>query len=430
MRVLFFTPCLLVSAIARVSNLIVDALVEQGHVVTVVRTEDEAFIKGQTYIFNAEIICWNNIEKVNYEVSNSQLLIYQVGDNYQYHRGCLEWLVNVPGVVCLHDNFIGHLFWSWAEKIGRPTAKDILIRLYGDAVAASFFNHNSSADFIEYASKRAPMTEWIAEMATALVVHSSWAFERIVKVARGPVEVIPLPYDKPVATSDDKSKNSANDKFTLLTIGHVNQNKRYESIIRAISNSNDLKQKILFRIVGSVEPSMREFLQSLADKFSVNVAILGPVDSQQLVAEIESADIMCCLRWPALESASASTIEAMLYGKAIIVTNTGFYSELPSECVLKVDPENELDHLQSALESLISSSRLREDLGLLAQKFAFETFRADTYAVKILTLPARINRTNLICVVANGFANQLKRWGARKSSLMIGNVVAPLDIFY
>lgn len=430
MKVLFFTPTLLVSAIGRVSNLVVTQLIQQGHEVVVVRTEDIPFFESPTYLFPCEMLLWNNTEIINQLSQKFELVVYQIGDNYQYHRGCMEWLPSLPGLVSMHDNFLGHLFWSWSERIGRPQSLELLSNLYGTDIALQFFNHADSTSFIEYANEFAPMTEWIASMATSVIVHSSWAMNRITRACLGPVEVLPLPYDAPFLDTVKKIIPSKNSKqIVALTIGHVNLNKRYVSVIKAIGASTVLRQRMVFRIVGSVEPAMAKELTSLAGRLNVTITITGAVDDHQLATEIHNADVMCCLRWPALEAASASTIEAMLYGKAILVTNTGFYRELPDDCVLKISPEAELADLQTALERLVASPSERKLLGDLALNYATKTFRADNYVEGIINMKQRVNRSKIVSSAAQVFSNTLKRWGASGDFAIIAPIAAPLDLF-
>lgn len=430
MKILFFTPALLTSAIGRVSKLVVAELQQQGHDVVVVRTEEPALFEKATHSFQCPIVHWNAAEQVHECAAESDLVFYQVGNHFPYHRGCLEWMETLPGLVSLHDNFLGHLYWSWSEKIGRPQALELLTALYGSEIANQFFDHSSSDSFIEYASQFAPMTEWMASMASAVIVHSSWAMDRIVRRCPGPVEVVPLPYDAPfmnvVELKEGRSKGDG--RVVVLTIGHVNRNKRYESVIKAIGSSPRLRERMTFRIVGSVEPEMAQELTSLAEGLKVDVVITGAVDDQQLASEIHNADIMSCLRWPALEAASASTIEAMLYGKPIVVTDTGFYRDLPYDCVLKISPTDELADLCAALEKLLASSAARNALGSLALDYAVQTFRADQYAERITNMKYRIARAKIVATAAQVLSGTLLRWGAEGDQTIMASIADPLDL--
>ena len=430
MRILFFTPIVLTSAIGRMSKLVVGELLLQGHVVVVVRSEDPNVFENPTHPFACQIVPWNRKKQVCQLALESELVVYQVGNHYPYHCGSLEWLPILPGLVSIHDNFLGHLFWSWSEKQDRQRVLQLLVSLYGDEVADRFFDHSDSNSFITYASEAAPMTEWIASMASSVIVHSSWAMNRITSACSGPVEVVALPYDAPyLKTTANRERPNPDDRIIALTIGHVNRNKRYVSVIEAIGSSQLLKHRLCYRIVGTIEHDMAEEMQSLAARLEVTIAITGPVTDQQLADEIHKADIMCCLRLPALESASASTIEAMLYGKPAIVINTGFYSDLPDECVLKISPQSELIDLQAALERLVVSPDDRMALGQRASEYAKNTFSSKTYANRVAAMKHRLDRCKIILDAARTFSDKLKSWGATGDRSVIDAIATPLHLF-
>lgn len=429
MKILFFTPIKVASAIGRVSKLIVEQLLLLGHEVVVIRSEDSAEFGGATHPFSCEIVNWNERKRVERLAAQSELVIYQIGNHYPYHRGCLEWLPVAPGVISLHDNFLGHLFWSWSERMGRDKANAVLSGIYGEKTAQSFFNHSSAEAFLEFASQFAPMTEWIAAMGTAVIVHSSWAMERIARSCRGPSEVVALPYDAPyLERTEPKALIEESDRLIVLTIGHVNPNKRYSSIIKAIGESALLRDRVSFRIVGPAESHTIQELTALAGQLGVQLTMTGPVGDEELATEIQNADIMCCLRWPALEAASASTIEAMLFGKAVIVTDTGFYRDLPSDSVMKVIPEREIPDLRTCLEGLVEGREIRVALGEVARNYAAKTFRADTYAAAIVQMNHRILQSHVVAGAARQVVSTLVRWGSRGDVAVGKAITGPLAL--
>lgn len=428
MKIVFFTPALVASAIGRVSCLVVSELIQQDHEVVVVRTETIELLGEVSHPFPCEIISWNNSAGVNRHAKNADLVVYQIGNHLSYHRGCLDWLQRLRGVVSLHDNFLGHLFWGWSEIIGRQQALRVISSLYGTEISNRFFDHADSASFIAYASELAPMTEWVASMASAVIVHSSWALERITKACPGPVSVVPLPYDAPCLQATPKTAYRRTKGIVALTIGHVNRNKRYAEIIRAIGSSSVLREDVSYRIVGPIEPDMDKQLRLLAMNMGVDVEIVGEVDNNRLISEICDADIMCCLRWPALESASASTIEAMLYGKPTLVTDTGFYRDLPDECVLKISPEAETEDIRRHLECLLASPEMGTTIGRSAQRYAQETFRADRYAKHLIGMTRLIDQAAMVNRAAERFSRQLAAWGGKHDAAILNKIAVPLAI--
>ena len=130
--------------------------------------------------------------------------------------------------------------------------------------------------------------------------------------------------------------------MTILTVGHANPNKRIDSVIRAIGSSEMLARAVTYRLCGRIEAGMAADLAALAKAKGVELVISGETTDDVLQEAMLDADIVCCLRWPSFESASATTIEGLLYGKAVVVTDAAFYREIPDDCVYKISPYDEV----------------------------------------------------------------------------------------
>ena len=219
MRLVIFTPANEKSAIGKCSALISGELLARGYQVTIVRTESEAILDSTMHNFGVSVLKWTDKKEVENIVRNADSLIYQIGDNYEFHQGGLTWLEKWIGTVVLHDFFLGHLFWA-RFRDNHSEAKKILCTWYSEDVANNYFNYSSSAAFIEGTRTVAPMTEWICSMASSVITHSGWESERVLKTCAGPVRLLPLGYNKP---SDITSKvkvqaSDRSDKFVVFTI--------------------------------------------------------------------------------------------------------------------------------------------------------------------------------------------------------------------
>jgi len=426
-KLLIFSPVTVSSAIGRVTGLVVQALAAQGHEVVIVRSEDTSRVEATTHALGAKIVRWDDAYRVKAVAETADAVVYQMGNNYEFHCGCLEWLPKLPGIVCLHDYFLGGLFHGWAAS-REHQAKAVLQAWYGDDVANRYFSYRDSAQFIEATFETAPLTEWVASMAHGVLTHSSWSIDRVLDSCPGPVCVVPLPYDapkpgRPQSTGDPDASAA---EFTVLTLGHINPNKRADSVIRAIAESPRLRDVTLYRLVGRIEPAVEEHLTSLADGLGVRLAISGEVSDAVLQEALGKADVVCCLRLPALEAASASAIEAMLYAKAVIVMDTGFYQELPDAYVRKVSPQREIQDLRAELDALYVDPGQRRALGLGAAEWAEQTFRADNYAERLTGFCTMVAEAAPAVRASRFYAELLARWGASKDLLPATDIVSLL----
>lgn len=426
MNIVMFTPVLRASAIGRMATLVVHALHAQGHNVTVVRAERESLLSEPAHDFGTVPINWIDNAALGPALARADLVVYQIGDNYDFHRGCMEWLERAPGIVCLHDYFLGHLFWAWAQQYP-VRAQTALCGWYGEKIAAGYFAHPNSDAFIAATCESAPMTEWLAAMALGVISHSNWGAPRLRRACPGPVYVVPLPYNAPGALAATEKTDERN--FRVLTVGHVNPNKRVASVIKAIGNSAALREHSVYRLVGHIQTDTVMSLSGLARNYQVNLVISDALDSAALVNAFEQADVITCLRWPSLEAASASAIEAMLYGKPVIVTNVHFYSEIPDDCVMKIDPDDEINSLQAALETLHNDPALRRELGARARNWAEATFRADYYAQQIVAMGARTNAIRPMMAALDWCYATLAGWGATSDMLAGPHTRDPLRLF-
>jgi glycosyltransferase involved in cell wall biosynthesis len=424
-----FSPMTAASAIGRASGLVAHSLIDQGHDVVMVRSEDLLHLDTAPRHLGVPVIRWDDEPAVQNAVGSADAVVYHVGDNYDLHRGCLEWLPRLPGIVCLHDYFVGDLFLRWAHG-DRPRAMSVLRSWYGDQVAGRYFSFETPTAFVHNTAATAPMTEWLVAMANGVITHSSWGIARVLRACAGPVRVVPLPYDAPNGSPlPSGSEPAARDGLTVLTVGHVNANKRAESVIRAIGESEQLRASTVYRLIGKIDPAVEGQLAALAQRLGVSLLISGEVSDAELQEALGAADVVCCLRLPALEAASASAIEAMLYGKAVIVMDTGFFHEIPDAYVLKVAPAAEIPDLRRHLEHIQADPAARTALGGRAADWAARTFRADTYAQHLAELAVEVAAAAPALEASRYFAETLVRWGATEPFIPTADLVGPLRIF-
>ena len=322
MNIAFFTPVIKTSAIGRSAKAIVGEIANLGNDVTVVRTESTHLFAQPSWDFNNRVIDWSDRSSLVNVLGSADAIVYEIGDNFEYHCGCLEWMGRFPGVVCLHDFFLGNLFMAWGAD-RRSEAQSLLRFWYGEEAASTYLATRLFEEFIERTHAFAPMTEWVCSQATAVVTHSSWGIDRVLSSCPGPVMTIPLAYDAPVLHGRAACGTDQTSDLRVLTFGQINSNKRVEDVIDAIGQSA-LRQRLSYRLVGKIDPHARRQLTDAASRRGVTLEIVGEAELDQLMDAIVEADVICCLRLPCLEAASASAIEAMQLGKAVVVVDHGF----------------------------------------------------------------------------------------------------------
>ena len=383
MNIAWFTPYQRSSAIAKFSSLVVPALAARGHSMTLFSSDKQPLIEYRRVPNGIELLHWSLFETAPEVADAYDLIVYNIGDHLEYHFGVLKLIDRYTGVCIFHDYYLVDLFLGWcAIESEKSFAHSILASIYGEEVANEFWTRIFQPDFQEWAASHVPMTEWVARKALAAVAHAEFYKKRLADSSAGPVTVIPLASNAPANIARIQGQNG---RVRILTVGVVNPNKRVEAVINAVAGSSILRTRCQYNIVGRIEPSYRAKLESLIAESGLldSVHVHGEVSDFELHWRFAEADVLACLRWPALEGASGSCIEAMSYGKAIIVTDTGFYSSIPSDCVLKVSLAREAEDLAQHLAKVVVDVNERDALGKRAMEWAKREYAPETYAERI-----------------------------------------------
>jgi glycosyltransferase involved in cell wall biosynthesis len=269
---------------------------------------------------------------------------------------------------------------------------------------------------------RFPLVEDIVQGASGVIVHSEFLKTYISNVFGGPIERLSLPYGVSEVPSSitRETFGISQDCILILTVGHVNPNKCVADILQALGRISSIGHDYLYVVVGSCPPEYRNELEEIADRngISAHVRWMGEVDDETLRGFLQYADICLNLRFPAIEGASASVIEQMKSGKAVIVNDTGFFSELPASAVVKVEPKN-LTALTRELARLFSDPQARQELGRQARQFAQVEFDADRYAAGVVQLASEVKRAAPLMRVADRVANEFKQMGVVGGSSLV-----------
>jgi glycosyltransferase involved in cell wall biosynthesis len=431
MKIAFFTPTHAQSAIGRVTALVRTSLQLAGHNVALIATEQHILDPADVNPRLADCTPWTDVGAVRRIVTESDIIFHQIGDHYAFHAGSVAWLSEVGGCVALHDFFLGDMFLSWLPG-NEAHAESILKRWY-DLPLDEYLRMARSGRFVDRTWPRYPLTEWICSQADAVIAHSDFGLPAVRISSDVPVRVVSLPYD--LADSFDVNDGSlplrdpADDSVRLLTFGRINPNKLCDLIITSIAGDSELRSRMEYRIVGTILPTDSAYLTSLAHALGVKLAIIGEVNNAQLVAELHAADVIACLREPALESGSASAIEGMLSSTPLIVIDTGFYSCLPRESVFHVAQLDAQTGLTRVLRSIVDGDHDLLAMGVSAKAYADATFRADMYASAIIAVGIEAAKRRPEREIDNAFAPIYASWGATAQSKPIGDYIDDTAIF-
>jgi len=124
--------------------------------------------------------------------------------------------------------------------------------------------------------------------------------------------------------------------------GYLNMNKRIPQLLEAFAAFRRTHPGARLLLVGAAgerfDVARRLERLGLTD----GVERLDYVSEERLWSLMSAADVLVNLRYPTMGETSGSVIRAMSIGKPLVVSDVGWFSELPDDAVLKV-PVDELE---------------------------------------------------------------------------------------
>jgi glycosyltransferase involved in cell wall biosynthesis len=297
--------------------------------------------------------------------------LYHIGNNPDAH----EWIVEVfrkrPGIVVLHDVVLHHLVAGMTVARERPDGyieamqrdSGIVGRLLAHGVVDGVLQplwEERAADF--------PLTMWVVEPAAGIIVHSRYAERRLRELGfERPVWRIPMPA-WPVPAS---AQASGRQDPVIGCFGHMNSAKRLPQLLDAFARLRRRRPGAQLVLGGGAAPGFDLAQLVTARKLEDAVVRYDYLDAESLWRLIAEADVLVNLRSPTMGETSGMVVRALSIGKPLVVSDVGWFSELPDDVAVKVPAdERETELLDSALERLAGDADLRKRMGEAAADWA------------------------------------------------------------
>jgi glycosyltransferase involved in cell wall biosynthesis len=295
----------------------------------------------------------------------TDICLYHVGNNPDAHGWIVEALRRRPGVVVLHDFVLHHLVAGMT--IGRRDGHgylDAMEREHG--VVGRLLAHGVLDKRIpplwESRPEDFPLPWFALSHATSVIVHSD-TVRRLVRAAgyTGPVSVVPHPaWPAPTVEAERVATGPVVGCF-----GVVNSSKRIPELLRAFARVRDRNPDAALLLVGPTSPGFD--LDRRLQRYGLPAEGLHRedwVDESRLWNLLAGVDACVSLRHPTMGETSGIVIRSLTLGKPLVVSDVGWFSELPDDVALKVlVDESEVDALSAALELLVTREDVRVEMG-------------------------------------------------------------------
>ena len=301
---------------------------------------------------------------------STDVALYHIGNNPDAHGWIVDALRRRPGVVVLHDFVLHHLVAGLT--IGRRDGHGYLDAMEREGgVVGRLLAHGVLDKRIPPLWESRPedfhLAGEVLALAGGLIVHSRHVERRARETGyEGPVwriphPVWPLPALEPAAVEG---------RPLFGCFGNVNASKRVPQLLEAFARLRRERPEARLLLVGATSPGfdLDRRLQRLGLSGD-GIVRVDYVPEQRLWSLMAACDACVSLRAPTMGETSGSVIRQLSLGKPVVVSDVGWFSELPDDVALKVPvDEHEAETLYAALELLARDEAVPGAMGAAASE--------------------------------------------------------------
>jgi glycosyltransferase involved in cell wall biosynthesis len=314
---------------------------------------------------------------------DADAILYHIGNASEAHGWILELLRRRPGIVVLHDFSLHHLVAELTlgkrDREGYARALEQEAGLVGRLLAHGVAE-GSVPPLWETSPERFPLVGEVLSLATGLIVHSQYVERRVRERGyAGPVWRIPHPaWRAPVAKPVDLSG-----AFVVGCFGNLNASKRVPQVLEAFASLKQSHPAARLLLGGALGPGieLERRVPQLGLLLGDDVVHEGRVPEERLWSLLFSCDVCVALRRPTRGETSGMAIRVLSAGKPLIVSDAGWFAELPASVAAKVPVDDREPQIVAAfLRRLADDAELRERMSEAAAEYVQHVHGLDRVA--------------------------------------------------
>jgi glycosyltransferase involved in cell wall biosynthesis len=281
----------------------------------------------------------------------ADVALYHVGNDPDAHGWILDALKRRPGVVVLHEYVLHHLIAG--TTIGRGDGRGYLDAMERELGVAGRLLGLGVLDNLlpllwETQPERFPLSGAVLDRAHGLIVHSRYVAERARAAGYGG-RLWRVPHPAWPMHGVEPATDVSGDPL-IGCFGFLNMNKRIPELLEAFARLRRSRPGARLLLVGAAGErfDVTRRLERLG--LTEGVERLDYVPEERMWSLMAACDVLVNLRYPTMGETSGSVIRALSLGKPLVVSDVGWFSELPDDAVLKVPvDEVEVETLEAAL---------------------------------------------------------------------------------
>ena len=301
----------------------------------------------------------------------TDVCLYHVGNDPQAHGWILDALRRHPGVVVLHDFVLHHLISGVTLARGDADGYlDAMEREHG--VVGRLLAHGVIDKRVpplwETRTDDFPLTGEVLRLASGLIVHSRYVEERARTVGyAGRLWRIA----HPAWPVPDEARAALAAAPLIGAFGNLNPSKRIPQLLEAFARLRTRHPDARLLLVGAAAPRFE--LVNRLERLGIGDAVIREqyVDEPRLWSLMAACDVCVALRAPTMGETSGTVVRALTLGKPLVVSDVGWFSELPDDVALKVPvDDDEVTTIAGALDLLAGNEAARAAMARAAQEHA------------------------------------------------------------
>ena len=283
---------------------------------------------------------------------SADVALYHIGNEPEAHGWIVDALNKRTGVVVLHEYVLHHLIAG--ITIGRGNGRGYLDAMERDfGVSGRLLGLGVLDNLLpllwETQPDRFPLSGVVLDRARGLVVHSHYVGDRARSAGYdGRLWHIPHPAWPQVEHEPAADVHGAP---LIGCFGYLNMNKRIPQVLEAFASLRRRLPGAQLLLVGAAGErfDVGRRLERLG--LTEGVQLLDYVPEERMWSLMAACDVLVNLRYPTMGETSGSVIRALSVGKPLLVSDVGWFSELPDDVVLKIPvDEFEVVTLDAAFE--------------------------------------------------------------------------------
>jgi len=276
---------------------------------------------------------------------------FNIGNDARFHAAILQASHRTSGIIIAHDYRIQDLIIASFAHTGegwQGRYQAAMRRVYGpegEAAAKQLCQGKRSTIQL---SGDFPGIEFASENAVCVISHNPALVDNLAQRTGLYCAHLPLPFPLPAKQHAPPAPDPEDKHLDLLLFGYIGANRGADLICDVLSEMQNSRFRL--NVAGIPGAGTRAKL----DAFATRGTLIdhGFMEETQLDRLIRRCALVLNLRYPSMGEVSGSQLRILANGGLSVVTDEGWYSSLPDDCVIKLKHARVKEELSQVLRQL------------------------------------------------------------------------------